>query len=79
MNPRPNNRVVQAGDTVTCDAAPGNGVVGASTKAQAHRAIATVREVLGRDPKRDDIFVGGTRLISRPQSEIQNPQSEIES
>lgn len=31
---------------------------------QAHRAMATVADVLGRDPKRE-VFVGGTRLIDR--------------
>jgi len=36
-----------------------------STKVQAHRAIATVREVLGRDPQ-SRVMTGGTRLIVLP-------------
>lgn len=60
MIPHPNTHAVQSGDTVT--RTPG---VGVSTRRQAHRAMATVAEILGRDPKRDDVFVGGTGLIQR--------------
>jgi len=70
MIPKPENRAVSSGDVVTRAAARPGGSGGTpakreSTSVQAHRAMATVAEVLGRDPKRTDIFVGGTRLIER--------------
>ena len=68
----PNTRAVQTGDSVTKRSG-----VGASSVAQAYAALrlvqahqsrpaATVADILGRDPKREDVFVGGTRLIERP-------------
>lgn len=48
------------------------GPVAASTRAQAHRAMATVRDVLGRDPK-SNVFVGGTRLIEREETKTETP------
>lgn len=64
MIPRPNNRVVQSGDTVTRQPA----VVGAkrqTASVQAHRAIATVAEILGRTPK------------ARPSSILHPPSSPL--
>lgn len=55
MNRRPENRALQTGDTVTRTDVP-RGVT---------RRPATVAEILGRDPKREDVFVGGTGLIQR--------------
>lgn len=53
MIPRPNNRVVRSGDSVT-RARPVVGVL---------RERATVREILGRDPGEEDIVTGHSELI----------------
>lgn len=64
MIPTPNNRAVQSGDSVT-RSTPVVGANRQSATVQAHRAIATVRDILGRDPKAR-VMTGGTRLIVLP-------------
>lgn len=61
MNSKPpQDRMMKSPEVVT---RPAPGAV--STKVQAHRAIATLREVLGRDPQ-SRVMTGGTRLIVLP-------------
>jgi hypothetical protein len=64
MMPRPNNRALQSGDTVTRKAA----VVGAFPT---ERKAATAADILGRDPREENFVTGQTGLI-RTQSKIAN-------
>lgn len=77
MKTPPNNRAMQSGEVVTRDSQHQVGaVVGGKrqtdTVVQAHRAIATVRDVLGRDPKAN-VMAGGTGLISIPVTRHPSP------